>query len=285
MSSSLPFIGQQITIYGGSIIIGAGVIGGLFNILIFLSLKTFRESTSAFYLTVMSFVDIGQLGFGLFSRVMIYGFGIDWNASSLPFCKIRLTLFLICSVVSYTCLCLAIFDQYLSTCTRPRWQQWSNMKTAYRLTIIFTFIWVLCLIPYPIFLEHVILPTTGAVTCTITNTSMALYRNYFIDLFLTGYIPDFISVLFGILAYRNIRDISYRTVPLVRRELDKQLTVMVFVQVIINFITNVPCVSMIAVAYATSNITDPVILNILQFISTVTIVIFYTYFAVSSIIN
>ena len=56
------------------------------------------------------------------------------------------------------------------------------------------------------------------------------------------------------MAYRNIQRISHRTAPLVRRELDKQLTTMVLVQVVINFFTNVPVASMIGIMYATANI-------------------------------
>ncbi|CAF1187637.1 unnamed protein product [Adineta steineri] len=278
---TLTFIGQQITIYGGFFILVAGILGELFTIIVFLSLKTFRQNTSAFYLSIMSFVNIGQLVFGLFSRIMIYGFTIDWNSMSVAFCKVRLTIFLLCSLISYVCLCLAIIDQYLVTCNRIRWQQWSNIKTAYYLIIIFAFICCLFLVPYPIFLQHVTSPTTGMVTCTVTDQNMSIYRNYFITLFLTGYIPDFITVVFGILAYRNIQQIAYRIVPIVRRELDIQLTTMVFIQVLLNFLTNVPCVTMFAILYATTNINNAAILEILQFISTITILIFYTYFGSS----
>jgi hypothetical protein len=42
------------------------------------------------------------------------------------------------------------------------------------------------------------------------------------------------------MAYHNARNLAHRTVPLVRRELDKQLTVMVLVQVLITFCTQLP---------------------------------------------
>jgi hypothetical protein len=114
----------------------------------------------------------------------------------------------------------------------------------------------------------------------MNNIIMLQYRNYFVALFMLGYIPDLITVIFGILAYRNVQHIAYRTVPLVRRELDKQLTTMVLVQVVINFFTNIPFVTVVAVMYATTNITNPVLTNILQFIYSIAFIIFYTYFAV-----
>ena len=59
-------------------------------------------------------------------------------------------------------------------------------------------------------------------------------------LILTEILPIYITVLFGYLAYRNVRQIPYGTVPLVRRELAKQLTSMVLVQVVHNFIVTAP---------------------------------------------
>jgi len=73
----LNFVSKQITIYFGSSILILGIIGGLLNLLVFLSLKTFRESSCAFYLTVMSAVNVGQLITGLLTRVMDVGFSIE----------------------------------------------------------------------------------------------------------------------------------------------------------------------------------------------------------------
>ena len=73
----LNFVSKQITIYFGSSILILGIIGGLLNLLVFLSLKTFRESSCAFYLTIMSAVNVGQLITGLLTRVMDVGFSIE----------------------------------------------------------------------------------------------------------------------------------------------------------------------------------------------------------------
>jgi hypothetical protein len=136
---SLTFIGQQIMIYGGFLIITTGIFGNLINTIVFLSLKTFRQSSCAFYLTIMSIVNIGQLLFGLLSRIMISGFAIDWTTTSVFLCKFRTTFSQLCSLISFICLCLATIDQYFATCTRLRWQQWSNIKLAQRLIISYYF--------------------------------------------------------------------------------------------------------------------------------------------------
>jgi hypothetical protein len=71
---------------------------------------------------------------------------------------------------------------------------------------------------------------TGTSSCAITNSIFYKYNYYIVLPVLIGFLPVIIIIIFGILAYRNVKQIAYRIVPLVRRELDKQLTVMVLVQ-------------------------------------------------------
>jgi hypothetical protein len=73
------FVAQQIIVYLDIPILIVGLIGHTLNLIVFLSLKTFRENACVFYLTVMSAVDIGQVMTGFLSRIMISGFNIDWT--------------------------------------------------------------------------------------------------------------------------------------------------------------------------------------------------------------
>ena len=128
--SILCITAQQVTIYMGIPIFIAGIIGEILSFIVFLSLKTFRQSSCAFYLTVMSFVNIGHLFTGLLPRIMINGFNIDWTQISLFYCKFRIYILQLCTLISFTCMCLATIDQFFATCSNPRWQQWSNIKFA-----------------------------------------------------------------------------------------------------------------------------------------------------------
>jgi hypothetical protein len=281
MSSSLNFIAQQITIYTGIPIFIAGIIGGCLNIIVFLSLRTFRESSCAFYLTVLSFTNIGQLITGLLTRLMITGFNIDWTQSSIFYCKIRLYIVYVTALISSSCLCLAIIDQYFATCIRPHWQQWCNIKLARRLIIICSIILLLEQIPSIVFYNQIISPTTNKTTCTTTNTNFALFNTYCSVVILWCVLPLLIMVLFGILTYRNVHQIAYRTNPLVRRELDKQLTVMVLVQTLFNFIAVVPNL-IITILNLNQNLkTNLFVITQLNFATSIITILFYIYFSVS----
>ena len=230
MATSLHYASQQVAIYVNSVNIFAGVMGGVLNIAVFLSLKTFRESTCAFFLIVMSFFNMGQLLTGAVSRILITGFGIDWTVSSIVYCKLRIYLLQLCGLCSLTLLTLATIDQYLATCQRPRWQKWSNIKTVRMANIVTILSWMVFASLYLIFFSIRVSPLTNRLACITNNAIFDQYHTNFHRFFMLGVLPNSITAFFGILAYLNVKNLAHRTVPLVRRELDKQLTLMLLVQ-------------------------------------------------------
>ena len=271
----------NVAIYLGIPTLVAGVLGGFLNVIVFLSLKTFRQSPCAFFLTVMSIVNIGQLLTGLLSRILITGFNMDLTERSVSFCKFRSYCLQVCTLISYSCMCLATVDQFLATSLRPRWQQLFTLKRAYLWCIVFITVWMLYDIPSLIWYDPVVSPRAGAVSCVITYTNFQRYHRYVNVLVLAGILPTTITVLFGSLAYFNVRQIPYRVVPLVRRELDKQLTTMVLVQVLHNFAVIVPQIGVLIAIYSSNlTISSPNYVP-LVFSNLVTGMIYYFYFAVS----
>ena len=63
---------------------------------------------------------------------------------------------------------------------------------------------------------------------------------------LNGFLPVMITMIFGCLAYRYVRQLAFQTLPVVRQELDKQLTTMLLIQVILNCLTTVPYMIIVA---------------------------------------
>jgi hypothetical protein len=277
---TLTFLAKQIVIYFGIPCFLAGIIGGLFNIIVFFSLHTFRQNSCAFYLTIMSIFNMIQMITGLLPRIMTTGFNIDWAKNSIVYCKLKVFNLQLTALMSTTCLCLATIDQYLATCTRPRWQRWCHIKIAHRLIGIFMIVWIFEQIPTLIYYNHDISSLSMNVTCKITNHYFEKFNFYFNRAFLWYSLPIFINALFGILAYCNIQQFVYRTIPLVRRELDKQLTIMVFVQVILNFIVIIPSLIIgILIQHGNPN-KDPMIAVDIQSAHAINSCIFYLYFAV-----
>ena len=282
MSSTalLNALSLQWAIYTSIGILVLGVVGNILNILVFLSLKTFRENSCAFYLTAMSFLNLGQLLTSAFPRLMNLWFSIDWSSSSLSYCKVRAYCFQVCSLASFTCMCLATIDQYLTTSTYLWWQRWISVKHAHLFFIISMVIWILHGIPVVVFFNQVPSASTGDIVCIITNSNFQSYYTYGFTLILLSSLPVSVTALFGSLAYRNVTQLAYRTVPLVRRELDKQLTVMVLVQVAFTFVVLVPYIVVYMVTLSNTVSKDTYGYAQLQLARNITISSFYVYFAV-----
>ena len=272
---------QDMSIYYGIIVFIGGIIGGVVNTIVFLSLKTFRESSCAFYLNIMSMVNIGQLLTGLLSRIMISGYNIEWTVLSAPYCKIRYFLLQTCTLISLSCICFATIDQYFATSANPHWRRWSSLKVAYPLIISTCIFWSLHGILYLVFFARIYNPATGKFTCGVTNEIFGRYHTYGYFLTLTGFLPVIINIIFALLAFRNVRQAAHHTVPLVRRALEKQLTIMVLVQVVCNACTLLPSSIGMALQRNTSLTSNPTISANLQFAYTISILIYYLNFAVS----
>ncbi|CAF1488812.1 unnamed protein product [Rotaria sordida] len=248
MSTNFAIIERQIITYCGIPIFVAGVIGGILNIIVFLSLRTFRQSSCGLYLIVMSIFNIGHLFLALFYRILTILSGVDVAATSLFICKLRSFLAQICSATSMTCFCMATIDQYFATCSRVRWQLWCNIKLSQRIIIISIIIWILHGIPFLVFYNHVLSSITNKITCISTNYIFDQYRIFVFALGLVGYLAIIIGALFGSMAFYNVQQMAYRAVPLVRRELEKQLTVMVLVEVVVNILALLPYTTINAVS-------------------------------------
>jgi hypothetical protein len=285
MSSSIieyfTFVSRSVTIYFGIPVLVAGFIGNIFNLIVFLSLNTFRQNSCAFYLTVLSAVNNGQLITGLLSRIMISGFDIDWTQSSVFYCKCRAYLFQFCALTSFVCTCLATIDQFLATCSSPRWQHWASIKVAHRVTLVLIFVWIVHGIPYWIYYNIIKSNTDSTLICMSSNP---IFQRYHVDVFslvLTGFLPIFINVLFGFLAYHNLQQLAWRVLPVVQREVDKQLTAMVLIQVVYHSIVTMPYLIVTILNKNTLLVQDSLVNAKLQFANILTLYIYYLNYAVS----
>ena len=227
---------QAFSSYSTYITFGLGLIGSLLNIVVFTKLKIFRGNRCTFYLIVESIVDIVQLCQMFVNEIWKFSInGIEPVTVSLVWCKLR-TIFpqwlrLMLSVV----VCSAAVDQFLSTNHIAYFRQLSSLKLARYQICFATCLCLLHTVPFGIFLE--IRPLLG---CIITNIGLINYSSFFFYPFLNGLFPIFMSSLFSILAYRNVRRIVRRQIRIDRRRLDQQMTAMIFIRVIFYVLLQLP---------------------------------------------
>jgi len=146
--------------------------------------------------------------------------------------------------------------------------------------MIFIILWLLHGIPFWIYYNQIKVFSTGKHTCMITNQIFQVYVTGIQTIGFYGFLTVIINTLFGLLAYRNIRDLTYRTIPLVRRELDKQLTKIVLIQAVYNFIATIPYLIVNILTLNTTIMGFSINSNQLQFANILTVCIFYLNFSV-----
>ena len=167
----------------------------------------------------------------LISRIVSAGYGIDLTRSSSTWCKIRAFCVFTLSLITLSCSCLAMIDQFFATSQSVSLRRLSSIKRAHR--IAFTMIVVWCLHGIPCLLFFHISPITN--TCVNTNTAYAIYIPIYI-LGLVCTVPVTVMNIFGCLTYRNI----HLTRVLAQQQADRQLVRMTLIQVMLIIVCIVP---------------------------------------------
>jgi hypothetical protein len=228
MSTEILQFVTQYSLYSGCIIFVSGVIGNVLNILVFTQLKLFRDNRSAFYLTVDSISSFLFLFFAISVTILTSIYGDDGTGRWLIWCKCRYILSQPFALTTYYIICLAAVDQFFSTNYRVNLRQMCTLKLARCLTFAFVCLWMVQSIVFGLFSD--IQPSVG---CVISNPTWLQYTTYFYYPVLSGLLPIIIASFFSILAFRNVRRIVRRQIPIVRRRLDRQMTAMVLLRVLI----------------------------------------------------
>jgi hypothetical protein len=269
---SLLYIAQQITIYFGSFLLVAGLIGNGINILVFSSVLTYRKTPCTFYFLISSIINIAYLTINLISRIVTEASGIDLTIISISWCKIRNFFLATLVLIALSCSCLATIDHYFATSQSAYVRRFSNIKWAHRIATIMIIFWCL----------HGILPlvfftiTPVPKTCTYLNAGYKIYALVYFFGLVTS-IPISVMVFFAYLTYRNI----HLTRVLAEQQADRQLTRMVLIQILLVVIGFLPYAANTAYNYITSQFIKDTNQQIEElFVLTIFSLLPYLYYAV-----
>ncbi|CAF0863018.1 unnamed protein product [Adineta steineri] len=220
------------TLYSTCFIVILGIIGNILNILVFNTLKLFRGNPCSFYFTFESIMNIGSL----ITALILNTITITRTTDTIS-CKIQSMLIEIFIPLSLTTVCLASIDQFFSTSPIAYFRQWNTLKSSRLYTCIAVCIWILHSIPIGIFSYSYM-----RIICILSDLKFIHYQLYFYYPILLGILPMSISSIFSLLAFRNVRKIIRRQIPIDRRRLDQQMTALVFTRVIVLVVLYLPYV-------------------------------------------
>lgn len=235
MSITILRITAAYETYAGIITSTTGIIGSLLNMFMFTNLKFFRSNRCVFYLTIESISNIIYQIFTMISTILRSFYGNNALAYSLIWCRLIYILSQSCGLTTYSMICCAAGDQFFSTNYRLNLRQMCTVKLAWYLIFIITPIWLIHSIVFACFVN--IVPLLG---CIISNPIMVRYATFFVYPILAGLLPVTIASLFSLMAFRDVRRIVRRQIPIVRRRFDRQITAMVLVRVVFFVFTALP---------------------------------------------
>jgi hypothetical protein len=279
VATTILHVSEQFAIYVYSLILISGIIGNISDILVFTCVKAFRRNQCVFYLIIASISDCGLLLIALPFRVTELAFAYDTTQTSLIWCKFRPMINNTITLISFSSICFAAIDQYLSTNPQVWLKQLSTIKLAHRLICGAIIIWILYDSMFLIFFD--LQPTAG---CTIYNVYFANFYSFFHYITLNGIVPIFISSTFSLLAYLNVRRIIQLRIPVVRRKRDRQLTAMVLAKVVLLVVTILPSIVFrIYILNVTVNSKNLIQTAIHQLISNIAYALFYINSAVCNL--
>ena len=273
---NILIISEKLDFYISIIITIAGLISNLMIILILTNLKIFRRNQCAFYLIIECSANIGLLSIIFSSRILAYILQIDPVHRSQIWCRLRSWATQVFAFISLFTICSATFDQYLSTNLNYSKRRLSTIYLAYYLILIIVSFAVLHNIPLLIFTE-----INSLSKCSVSNGILRYYFNYFYYPIVVCLLPVTITSTFSLLAYRNVRRIIRRQIPLIRRRLDRQLTAMILARVICLIVLCLPYViysiCMTAISIKVDNYLG---LAIQKLVEVIILALFYTNYSI-----
>jgi hypothetical protein len=228
ISETILRITSQYSTYSTWVIMTAGILGNVINILIFTHLKFFRNNPCIFYLIIETISSIVYQLFSMISFILTLIYGASLIQTSLVFCRTKNFLSQTCALIVLSAICCAAGDQFFSTNYRIYLRQMCTVKCAHYLVLIFTIIWLIHGILVSILVS--VNPSSG---CSLSNPIWIRYATFFFYPILRGLLPVMICSVCSLLAFRNVRRIVRRQIPIQRRRLNHQITAMILLRVIV----------------------------------------------------
>ena len=224
------------TIYAGLPLFITGVIGNLLNAIIFYRSNIHNPST--FLLFLSSCMNLVYMFVGLLSRVLAIGFHLDWSIASPAGCKVRYYCIQLCSLTSVSLLCYATIDQFFVTSRAEKWRRLSTLANTRKIILALIIFWMFYSIPMALF-SDVTERSAGVLVCSFftKNLIFSRFAAYFNVPVVWAIGPIMVLIVFGGLTYRNV---SWLRANRNRERVQRQLTSMILLHVILIIISIIP---------------------------------------------
>lgn len=241
----LPSIQLAIIIYVVNFYLALGIIGNLFNCIIFLR-HSYRKAPTSFYFLCASIFSLFYLPWTVFP--FIYSLNhADPHVESLVYCKMRLYLTHVSGQIIRFFVVFACIDRYVTTQANVRIRSWSSYRVAVSISIIMIPMCFLVAIHLPICMDL----RNGV--CGMFDTYKIVYPFYIVVMI--GIIPPVLMIRISFATIRNLRqrhNLEGRSNRRRVKEKDRDFMRMLISEVTINVIASIPYASTLVYEAATN---------------------------------
>ncbi|UJR32932.1 hypothetical protein I4U23_020393 [Adineta vaga] len=231
--------------YFSIIIFLFGTIGSILNIFV-LSHRELRNNSCSLYFLSSSIANLIAICFGLTTR-MLSGWALDLTNTIDWLCKLRAFVLFFSRNIALWTIMFAAFDRWLLSSGNIHHRAKSTLKNAFRTILLI--ITLSAIIYSPIFYCYKANLIQTPLKC-YGETSLCRISNDLLYAFVTILFPIIIMFIFGLQTIFNIRHVRNRigivniTVAkqkeLSRKKLDRQLFLMLFIQIILLSLFTLP---------------------------------------------
>ncbi|CAF1291103.1 unnamed protein product, partial [Adineta ricciae] len=227
--TGLPALQQDIIRYGLSVYFALGLLGNIFNCLMF-TRSCYRRIPSSVYFLALSSFGIIYIIWTMFPLMYTLN-NPDPQANSAIYCKTqKYGIHLLALYLRYT-IVFACIDRFLITRTNVRLRSLSSVKTA-----IISLI-VMVLTGFFIAVHILIYTDINSGVCTMTGLYKLVYAIY--QIMVVSIIPPSLMSIFSILTVRSLYQ-RHSTTQVSDRKRDHYMVRMVIIEVVVNVSISIP---------------------------------------------
>ncbi|CAF1342277.1 unnamed protein product [Rotaria sp. Silwood1] len=194
--ASIQILTTEMTYYGPIILLVFGITGCLCNFITFTA-PQLRKNSCAFYFLMSAVFELLSITFGLISRLAADHLGSPLINTNRVYCKSRAYLISALPLTATYLVLLSSIDRFLSSSVSVRLRSFSQMKIAYRATIVAIAIGFLSCI-------HILVAYDLRPRCGVVAGPVSKFDGMF-AVFWLGVIPHILMLIFGFLTVMNIR--------------------------------------------------------------------------------
>ncbi|CAF4161612.1 unnamed protein product [Adineta steineri] len=225
------------------IIIVAGTLGSILNIIVFSISKKLRSSPCSLYFIFASIGYIIYLNIVALLRYVQISFNIDPSVQWSWFCKLRYYAIGFLLMLPRSYMLLAAIDRYLMS--KSGQHRFSSYRIALKMILLTFFFWMIMCVHLIIYFDIQISSNGTNHICMNSPGSYSTFLSFY-SLLINGLSMPLLMTIFGLLTLRNTqqhRNQIHNTMTLILRRRKKQewlILRMLLIQIIVNVILALP---------------------------------------------